>query len=104
MASSIVTLIDSKIPIDGVDGGLDLSLYQRDTPQTIRVVRERDGSISIDPASGHLLEQEIDIPAKQIVLKPVLDAVTLEPVLDVDGQPLIEAEVAPIESVTVITW
>jgi hypothetical protein len=83
---------------------LDLSLYQRDTPQTIRVVRERDGSISIDPASGHLLEQEIDIPAKQIVLKPVLDAVTLEPVLDVDGQPLIEAEVAPIESVTVITW
>jgi hypothetical protein len=104
MSGSVVFLTDSKIQIKGIEGGLDLPQYQGDRPRTLRIVRERDGSVSIDPAKGYWLEREIDIPARQTVLKPVPDETTKEPVLDDNGQPLMEAEVMPIESVVVRTW
>lgn len=104
MSGSVVFLTDSKIQIKGIEGELDLSQYQGDHPSTLRIVGERDGSVSIDPAKGYWLEREIDIPARQTVLKPVLDETTKEPVLDDSGQPLMETEVMPIESVVVRTW
>jgi hypothetical protein len=101
---STVAIVDSRLPLAGIDGGLDLTAYQGPRPRKIRIVRERDGSISIDPAKGYWLEQEIDIPARQTVLTPVLDAKTAEPALAEDGEPLMEAKVVPITSVTVKTW
>lgn len=101
---STVTIVDGKLPLAGIDAGLDLTEYQGLRPCKIRIVREQDGSISVDPAKGYWLEQEIDIPARQEVLTPVLDAKTANPVLDEDGAPLMEAKVVPITSVTVKTW
>jgi hypothetical protein len=102
--SKIVSLIESKLPVDGVVGGIDLSKYQGHRAHKIRIVREFDGSISINPANGYWLEQEIDIPPRQFISEPLLDPETSEPVLDDSGQPVMELKTAPIESVTVRTW
>jgi hypothetical protein len=104
ISPAAVSIADSRLPVDGVVGGLDLTAYQGERPRKIRIVRERDGSISVDPAKGYWLEREVDIPAKQTVLKPVLDAKTAKPVLDDDGQPKMEIAVIPITSVAVKTW
>lgn len=102
--SKIVNLIDSKLPADGVVGGIDLSKYQDIRTNKIRIVRELDGSISINPANGYWLEQEVDIPPRQFISEPLLDPETSEPVLDDSNQPVMELKTAPIESVTVRTW
>jgi hypothetical protein len=102
--SKIVSLIESKLPVDGVVGGIDLSKYQGHRAHKIRIVREFDGSISINPANGYWIEQEIDIPPRQFISEPLLDPETSEPVLDDSGQPVMELKTAPIESVTVRTW
>lgn len=102
--SEIVSLTNSKLPVDGVVGGVDLSAYQSHRANKIRIVRELDGSISINPVNGYWPEQEIDIPPRQFISKPLLDAETSEPILDDSNQPVMELKTAPIESVKVRTW
>jgi hypothetical protein len=102
--TEVVTIADSKLPIDGIIGGLDLSQYQGERPCKIYIVREPDGSVSVSPATGYRLEKEVDIPARQTITEPILDSVTGEPILDDNNEPLMEEKVVPITSVTVKTW
>jgi CBS-domain-containing membrane protein len=99
-----LTVTDGKVSIPGVVDGFDLSPYQDHQATKIRLVVEKDGTLSVDPLSGDWLAVEIDIPAKQTVTMPVLDAKTAKPILDEDGQEKTKLKIVPIESVAVKTW
>lgn len=99
-----VTIADSRLPIDGIPGGLDLAQYQNERPNTIRIVRQQDGSVSVNPVNGYWLEKEVEIPARQTVVEPILDSITGKPILDDNNEPLMEEKVVPITSVTVKIW
>jgi hypothetical protein len=49
-------------------GSIDLSTYETDRPQRIRIFSDREGNLSVDSAQAYWLVAEIDIPPRQYEL------------------------------------